>query len=55
MSTLLFPEEAGEASYQPLAARLRPQTVAEFVGQAHLLGPGKSLCEAIASTGYPTP
>ena len=47
MSTLLFPEEAGEASYQPLAARLRPQTVAEFVGQAHLLGPGKSLCEAI--------
>ena len=28
---------------QPLASRLRPQTLAEFVGQAHLLGPGKVL------------
>ncbi|MBR3763441.1 MAG: replication-associated recombination protein A [Clostridia bacterium] len=28
---------------QPLAARLRPQTLEEFAGQAHLLGPGKVL------------
>ena len=28
---------------QPLAARLRPQTLAEFVGQEHLLGEGKVL------------
>lgn len=28
---------------QPLAARLRPQTLAEFVGQTHLLGEGKVL------------
>lgn len=28
---------------QPLAARLRPQTLAKFVGQTHLLGPGKVL------------
>jgi putative ATPase len=28
---------------QPLAARLRPQTLAGFVGQTHLLGPGKVL------------
>jgi len=28
---------------QPLAARLRPQTLDEFAGQAHLLGPGKIL------------
>ncbi len=28
---------------QPLAARLRPKTLDEFVGQKHLLGPGKVL------------
>ena len=28
---------------QPLAARLRPQTLEEFAGQKHLLGPGKVL------------
>ena len=28
---------------QPLAARLRPQTLEEYVGQSHLLGPGKVL------------
>lgn len=28
---------------QPLAARLRPQTLAEYVGQTQLLGPGKVL------------
>ena len=29
--------------YQPLAARLRPATLDEYVGQTHLLGPGKVL------------
>ncbi|WP_294499225.1 replication-associated recombination protein A [uncultured Gemmiger sp.] len=29
--------------YQPLAARLRPQTLDEVVGQQHLIGPGKVL------------
>ena len=28
---------------QPLAARLRPETLEEFVGQTQLLGPGKVL------------
>ncbi len=28
---------------QPLAARLRPRTLEEYVGQTHLLGPGKVL------------
>ena len=28
---------------QPLAARLRPQTIDEFCGQKHLLGEGKVL------------
>ena len=33
---------------RPLAARLRPQTLDEFVGQTHLLGPGKVLSRLIA-------
>ena len=33
----------GGDSTRPLAARLRPQTLSEFVGQTHLLGPGKVL------------
>ncbi len=32
---------------QPLAARMRPVTLDEFVGQEHLLAPGKPLREAI--------
>lgn len=36
-------------SYQPLAARLRPTTLDEFIGQEHLLGEGKPLRLAIQS------
>lgn len=32
---------------QPLAARMRPKTLDEFVGQEHLLAPGKALRDAI--------
>ncbi|MDA0700053.1 MAG: AAA family ATPase, partial [bacterium] len=32
---------------QPLAARLRPRTLAEYVGQDHILGPGRLLRRAI--------
>jgi len=35
------------SSAQPLAARMRPRTLDEFVGQEHLLAPGKSLRKAI--------
>jgi len=35
------------ASAQPLAARIRPQSLDELVGQHHLLDPGKPLREAI--------
>jgi putative ATPase len=42
-STLFF--SARDA--QPLAARMRPRTLDEFVGQEHLLAPGKPLWEAI--------
>ena len=34
----------------PLADRMRPRTLDEFVGQEHLLGPGKPLALAIAMT-----
>jgi putative ATPase len=33
--------------FKPLAARLRPQSLAQFVGQKHLLAPGKPLFNAI--------
>lgn len=35
--------------YAPLAARMRPTTVDEVVGQAHLLGPGRGLRSLIES------
>lgn len=33
--------------FQPLAARMRPTTLAEYIGQRHLLSPGKPLPRAI--------
>ena len=47
MSTSLFSEDFSDVPYQPLAARLRPRNLQEFVGQEHLLSPGKSIFEAI--------
>ncbi|MEH6568922.1 MAG: replication-associated recombination protein A [Halioglobus sp.] len=35
------------AGYQPLASRLRPQTLQEYTGQDHLLAPGKPLRQSI--------
>src|SRR5260370_21611794 len=35
--------EANRKKAQPLAARMRPRTLDEFVGQQHFLGPGKLL------------
>jgi len=35
--------EANRKKAQPLAARMRPRTLDEFVGQEHFLGPGKLL------------
>jgi putative ATPase len=39
--------EAGEIRHQPLAARMRPRDLSEFVGQSHILGPGQLLRRAI--------
>jgi putative ATPase len=41
----LFSAAAGDA--RPLAARMRPRTLDEYVGQDHVLAPGKPLREAI--------
>ncbi len=40
---------ASGKDWRPLADRVRPRRLEEFVGQTHLLGPGKPLYEAIAS------
>jgi putative ATPase len=39
---------------QPLAERMRPRTLGELVGQAHLLGPGKLLRRALEARELPS-
>jgi putative ATPase len=39
---------------QPLAERMRPRTLGEFVGQEHLLGPGKLLARALEAKELPS-
>ena len=34
---------AGNAALRPLADRMRPRSLEEFIGQPHLLAPGKPL------------
>ncbi len=43
----LFDAAGGTAHGEPLASRMRPRTVEEFVGQEHILGPGRLLRRAI--------
>ncbi|SHI16556.1 replication-associated recombination protein A [Pollutimonas bauzanensis] len=45
----LFSSSAHASAYAPLAERMRPRTLDEVVGQAHLLGPGKPLRVAFES------
>ena len=40
---------AGDGTYRPLADRLRPQSLDEYVGQSHLLGEGAPLRRALES------
>jgi putative ATPase len=42
-------KKAGEGAYRPLADRLRPRSLDEFVGQEHLLGAGAPLRRALES------
>ena len=41
------PLSAAPNDRRPLADRMRPETLEEFVGQAHMLGPGKPLRQQI--------
>src|SRR6056297_3576927 len=43
MNLFAAEEENNREKAKPLAARMRPRTLAEFVGQQHLLGEGKLL------------
>ncbi len=52
MEPSLF-ESASEAS-APLAARMRPRTLEEFVGQQHIVGPGHALRRAIENDNVPS-
>ncbi|MBN2021266.1 MAG: replication-associated recombination protein A [Pirellulales bacterium] len=49
MSLFEASEDAHRRSAQPLAARMRPARLAEFVGQEHFLGPGKLLTRLLAA------
>jgi putative ATPase len=39
---------------EPLAARMRPRTFDDFVGQTHLVGPGKALTKLVAGGNLPS-
>ena len=45
-------EDANFQQVQPLAARMRPTTLAEFVGQQHFLGEGKLLWKMLPLAGW---
>ncbi|MDO6442439.1 replication-associated recombination protein A [Marinobacter sp. 2_MG-2023] len=44
MQDSLFTEQVG---FRPLAARMRPESLDDYVGQMHLVGPGKPLRRAV--------
>ena len=43
-----------EQEHAPLSTRMRPRILGEFVGQQHLLGPGRILRKAIESDQVPS-
>ena len=49
MSPSLFDDPDAELPGTPLAERIRPRTLDEFVGQEHLVGPGRPLRLALES------
>ncbi|MCK4834411.1 MAG: replication-associated recombination protein A, partial [Gammaproteobacteria bacterium] len=46
MTAELFSEQATQ-HYRPLADRMRPQVLADYIGQGHIIGQGKTLSQAI--------
>src|SRR4030043_1746961 len=49
-----IPEEKDSSQSMPLAARMRPQTFAEFVGQEHLVAEGRVLRKCIEADQLPS-
>lgn len=47
LMSLMKPKTDEEVIFQPLAARMRPKKLNDFIGQTHLLGAGKPLRKAI--------
>ena len=43
----LVDSDAADDPFAPLAARMRPQNLDEYIGQSHLLGPNKPLRQAL--------
>ncbi|MCC5856505.1 MAG: replication-associated recombination protein A [Idiomarina sp.] len=41
------PSSSQTSNYQPLAARMRPRSIDEYIGQEHILGEGKPLRHAV--------
>ena len=50
----LFDQADRHHENAPLAERMRPRTLEEFVGQGHLLGPGKFLLRALEHDSVPS-
>ena len=52
----LFPKRPGDAADArlPLAARMRPRSLDEILGQAHLLAPGRALRRALEADRVPS-
>jgi putative ATPase len=48
------PKTNGQQPSEPLAYRMRPRTLEEFVGQEHLVGPGRLLSLAIMEDRLPS-
>ena len=46
MTVDLFSKSTGE-THEPLAARMRPRNLDEYIGQDHIVGPGRLLRRAI--------
>ncbi|MBY6197464.1 replication-associated recombination protein A [Vibrio hangzhouensis] len=46
MSNFSF-DFSGDEDFRPLAARMRPETVEQYIGQQHILAPGKPLRRAL--------
>ena len=45
--TFAYEQQGGGAKQKPLAARMRPQSIQDVIGQSHIIAPGKLLRRAI--------